>query len=455
MMEDAMLIDQLVERAKKAQAELATYSQEKIDSIVKMFGKVIFDNAVELSKIAIEETRMGVYEDKVAKCQGKSRIIWNNLKGKKSVGILEEDEEAGLVIMAKPMGVVGAVTPCTNPIVTPMCNAMFAIKGANAIIIAPHPRGKKGAKRIAELYYEQLDKMGVPRDIFLVIEEPSIELTNELMKKVNVVIATGGAGMVKAAYSSGKPSFGVGPGNVQGIIDRDVDIKQAASNMIASRIFDNGVICSGTQTIIAPREKFDEVINEFKSQGCYYVYDPERVDVFRKAILPNGVINKDAVGQSVQKIAELAGIDVPEGTKVIILKPDAYGKDDLLSKEKMCPVMTAYEYDEWEDAVEIAYQNLMYEGAGHSVDIQSNDDEHINYAGLKLPLSRLVVNQICATMAGGAFANSLSPTTTLGCGSWGNNSISENLSYFHLFNKSRIARVKPGWKQPSDAEIWE
>ena len=359
MMEDAMLIDQLVERAKKAQAELATYSQEKIDSIVKMFGKVIFDNAVELSKIAIEETRMGVYEDKVAKCQGKSRIIWNNLKGKKSVGILEEDEEAGLVIMAKPMGVVGAVTPCTNPIVTPMCNAMFAIKGANAIIIAPHPRGKKGAKRIAELYYEQLDKMGVPRDIFLVIEEPSIELTNELMKKVNVVIATGGAGMVKAAYSSGKPSFGVGPGNVQGIIDRDVDIKQAASNMIASRIFDNGVICSGTQTIIAPREKFDEVINEFKSQGCYYVYDPERVDVFRKAIFPNGVINKDAVGQSVQKIAELAGIDVPEGTKVIILKPDAYGKDDLLSKEKMCPVMTAYEYDEWEDAVEIAYQNLM------------------------------------------------------------------------------------------------
>ena len=218
MMEDAMLIDQLVERAKKAQAELATYSQEKIDSIVKMFGKVIFDNAVELSKIAIEETRMGVYEDKVAKCQGKSRIIWNNLKGKKSVGILEEDEEAGLVIMAKPMGVVGAVTPCTNPIVTPMCNAMFAIQGANAIIIAPHPRGKKGAKRIAELYYEQLDKMGVPRDIFLVIEEPSIELTNELMQTVNVVIATGGPGMVKAAYSSGKPSLGVGPGNVQGII---------------------------------------------------------------------------------------------------------------------------------------------------------------------------------------------------------------------------------------------
>ncbi|MEA5003094.1 MAG: aldehyde dehydrogenase family protein [Christensenella sp.] len=454
-MEDAMVIDQLVERAKAAQEVLAGYSQEKIDEIVKMFGKVVFDHAEEFAKEAVEETRMGVYEDKVAKCKGKSRIIWNNLKGKKSVGILEEDEETGITIMAKPMGVVGAVTPCTNPIVTPMCNAMFAIKGANAIIIAPHPRGKKGAKRMAELYYEQLDKMNVPRDIFLVIEEPSIELTNELMKKVNVVIATGGAGMVKSAYSSGKPSFGVGPGNVQGIIDRDVDVKTAVSNMIASRIFDNGVICSGTQTIIAPREKYDEILQEFQNQGCYYVYDPDRVEVFRKAIFPGGIINKDAVGQSVQDIAKLAGVEVSEGTKVIILKPGAYGRDDVLSKEKMCPVMTAYAYDTWEEAVEIAYQNLCYEGAGHSVDIQSNNDEHINYAGLRLPLSRLVVNQICATMAGGAFANSLSPTTTLGCGSWGNNSISENLSYFHLFNKSRIARVKKGWEQPSDEKIWE
>ena len=255
-MDDQLEIKNLIIRSKTAQKALEGYSQEKIDSIVRMFAKVVFDNAEPLAKMAAEETRMGVYEDKIKKNQGKARILWYGLKGKKSVGVLEEDREAGLVMIAKPMGVIGAVTPCTNPIVTPMCNAMFAVKGGNSIIIAPHPRAKKCAKKMEELYYEQLDKMGVPREIFLVIEEPSIERTNLLMKNVDVVIATGGAGMVKAAYSSGKPSFGVGPGNVQGIIDEDADIPKAAQNMIASRIFDNGIICSGTQTIIAPKKSF-------------------------------------------------------------------------------------------------------------------------------------------------------------------------------------------------------
>ncbi len=453
-MEDQMQISNLVTRAKAAQKIIAEYSQDRIDAIVKMFAKVIYDNAEPLAKMAAEETGMGVYEDKIQKNKGKARIICHSLKGKKSVGILEEDRAAGLITVAKPMGVVGAVTPCTNPIVTPMCNAMFAVKGGNSIIIAPHPRGKKCAKRIAELYYDELDKMGVPREIFLVIEEPSVELTNLLMKNVDVVIATGGAGMVKAAYSSGKPSFGVGPGNVQGIVDEDVDIEKTARNMIASRIFDNGIICSGTQTIIAPRYKYSEIIAEFTRQGAYYIDDEERINAFRKALFPDGQVNKYSVGQSVQAIAKLAGVEIPEGTKVIILKPKKYGRDDLLSKEKMCPVMTAYAYDTWEEAVKIAYENLMYEGAGHSVDIQSGNKEHIEYAGLSLPVSRVLVNQVCTSMNGGSFMNSLSPTTTLGCGSWGNNSISENLSYFHLFNKSRIAFVKENWSQPTDEEIF-
>jgi succinate-semialdehyde dehydrogenase len=449
-----MEIGELVEKSKMAQRIIAGYSQENIDAIVRVLAKVVYDNAEALAKLAVEESRMGVYEDKINKCRGKARILWNALKGRKSVGIIEVDEEAGLAIVAKPMGVIGAATPCTNPIVTPMCNAMFAIKGGNSIIIAPHPRSKKCAKRLAELYYAEFDKLGVPRDLFLVIEEPTIALSNELMKSVDVVIATGGASMVKSAYSSGKPSFGVGPGNVQGLVDDDVDFDETAKKMIQSRIFDNGIICSGTQTIIAGKKNYQNIIEAFRKNGAVYFDDSVIVDKFRKALFPGGQINKDTVGQSVTAIAALAGVEIPEGTKVIILKPEKYGEEDDLSREKMCPVMTAYDYDNWEEAVDIAYANLLCEGMGHSVDVQSNNREHIEYAGLKLPVSRILVNQICTSMNGGAFQNSLSPTTTLGCGSWGNNSISENLSYYHLFNKSRIAYVKPNWRQPGDEEIF-
>ncbi|MDR1306412.1 MAG: aldehyde dehydrogenase family protein [Treponema sp.] len=449
-----MEIAELVKKSRAAQRVIAGYSQEKIDALVRMLARVVYDNAEPLAKMAAEESRMGVYEDKITKNKGKARILWYGLKGKKSVGILEYDEAAGIALVAKPMGVIGAATPCTNPIVTPMCNAMFAIKGGNSIIIAPHPRSKLCAKRLKELYDPEFEKLQAPKDIFMVIEEPTIPLSTELMKEVDVVIATGGAAMVKSAYSSGKPSFGVGPGNVQGLIDEDVDIEETAKKMIQSRIFDNGIICSGTQTIIAPKKNYPKVIEAFVQNGCFYIDDPAKVEAFGRAIFPGGVINKDAVGQPVAAVAALAGIELPPGTKAIILKPRGYGEADVLSREKMCPVMTAYEYTNWEEAVDIAYANLMVEGAGHSVDLQSNNRDHIEYAALKLPVSRILVNQICTSMNGGAFQNSLSPTTTLGCGSWGNNSISENLSYYHLFNKSRIAYVKPIWNQPSDEEIF-
>ncbi|MDR1389346.1 MAG: aldehyde dehydrogenase family protein [Treponema sp.] len=449
-----MTIKELVTRSRAAQNVIAAYSQEKIDEIVRILAKVVYDNAEPLAKLAAEESRMGVYEDKVTKNRGKARILWYGLKGKKSVGILEHDKDAGITIVAKPMGVIGAATPCTNPVVTPMCNAMFAVKGGNSIIIAPHPRGKQCARRLAELYYGQFDKLGVPRDIFLVIEEPTIDLSSQLMASVDVVIATGGGAMVKSAYSSGRPSFGVGPGNVQGLIDNDVDFGETAQKLVQSRIFDNGIICSGTQTIIADKTNFTRVIDAFKKNGAFYLDDPAGVDKFRAALFPDGKINKDSVGQSMTAVAKLAGVEIPPGTKCVILKPPKYGKGEDLSREKMCPVMTAYEYDNWEHAVQIACENLLCEGAGHSVDIQSNNRAHIEYAALKLPVSRILVNQICTSMNGGSFQNSLSPTTTLGCGSWGNNSISENLSYYHLFNKSQIACVKPAWNQPDDEEIF-
>ena len=246
----------------------------------------------------------------------------------------------------------------------------------------------------------------------------------------------------------------MGPGNVQGLIDEGIDYKAAAGRMIASRIFDNGIICSGTQSIIAPEKDYDAIIKEFTSQGAYYIDNKEILARLADVVFPGGVINKKVVGQSVQTIAHLADIAVPEGTKVLIVKPERHGAGVVWSKEKMCPMMAAYSYKTWEEAVEIAYDNLLVEGEGHSADIQSDNEAHIEYAGVKLPVSRVVVNQTCSSMAGGAFANSLNPTTTLGCGSWGNNAISENLFYTHLMNKSRIAFVKKNWKQPSDNEVF-
>lgn len=444
----------LVERSRKAQEILATYDQAKTDEIVKMFAKVVFDHAEPLAKLAVEESRMGVYEDKILKNKGKSRIIWNAMKGRISVGIIGRDEESGIIEVAKPMGIIAAATPCTNPVVTPMCNAMFAVKCQNTIIIAPHPRGRKCAAALADLYDKELDWMGVPRDIFLVMEEPSVELTTELMAACDAVIATGGMAMVKSAYSSGKPSYGVGPGNVQGLIDEGINYKEAAGRMIASRIFDNGIICSGTQSIIAPEKDYEEIMKEFEGQGAYVIDDPNVMSKLAEVVFPGGTISKHVVGQPVQAIAGMAGISIPEDRKVIVVKPKRYGAGIVWSKEKMCPIMAAYSYKTWEEAVEIAYQNLLVEGEGHSADIQSDNRVHIEYAGVKLPVSRVMVNQTSSSMAGGAFANSLNPTTTLGCGSWGNNAISENLFYTHLMNKSRIVLVKKNWKQPSDEEIF-
>ncbi len=453
-MPDERYIQQLVDNARSAQRILETYDQEKTDRIVRMFAKVVFDNAEPLAKMAAEETGMGVCEDKIKKNQGKARIIWNHLKDKKSMGVLRYIEEEGIVEVAKPMGVVAAVTPCTNPIVTPMCNAMFAVKGKNAIIIAPHPRGKKCAVRMREIYHAGLEKLGVPAGIFQVLEEPSIEMTSMLMKAADVVIATGGMGMVRAAYSSGKPSFGVGAGNIQCIIDKGYDMSVCVPKIIAGRIFDNGIICSGEQSAIAHKDDFAAMLAEFEKGGAYIVRDSGESARLRDTLFPGGAVNKDTVGQPIEAIARLAGIEIPRGTKLMVVLPEIAGEGEQFSREKMCPVIAAYSYETWHEAVEIALANLEVEGKGHSVSIHSDSKENVEYAMDKLPVSRIIVNQICSTMNGGSFFNGLGPTTTLGCGSWGNNSISENLSYRHLINISRIAYQIPGRTQPSDGEIW-
>lgn len=452
-MEAKEYICAMVERARAAQAIYENSTQEQVDAVVRLLAKAVFDNAEELARLAVDETGMGVYEDKVKKNRGKARVIWSDLKGKPSVGVIRVLEEQGLVEVAKPMGVIGAITPTTNPIVTPMCNAMFALKGRNAIVICPHPRAKaSSAKAVA--YMKAAVKGLVPEDLIQIVEEPTVELSGLVMKLTDVCISTGGMAMVRAAYASGKPAFGVGAGNVQCIVDRDADLEKAIPMIIEGRAFDNGIICSAEQTAILPKEKYGEAVAIFQKNGVYYVDDPADVDKLRAAIFPGGVMHKDIVGQSALFVAERAGIAAPAGTRVLLVKAPAYGKADDFSKEKMCPVISAYAYGDWKEAVEIANANLNVEGKGHSVCIHSNNKEHVAYAASVLPVSRFLINQVCATNNGGSFFNSLSATTTLGCGSWGNNSISENLSYKHLFNVSRVAYVRPGSRMPSDEEIW-
>ena len=449
-----LFVKELVSKARAAQQVFEGYSQQQVDAVVRAIAKAIFDNAEPLARMAVDETRMGVYGDKVNKNKGKARVIWNDLKGKKSVGVIRECPEEGIIEVAKPMGVVGAVTPTTNPIVTPMCNAMFALKGRNAIIICPHPRAKKCSAEAVRLMKDAACKLGAPEDIIQIIAEPTVELSGLVMKLCDVCISTGGMGMVRAAYASGKPAFGVGAGNVQCLVDEGVDIEKAVPMIIEGRRFDNGIICSGEQTCIMPAKDYDRIVAEFVKDGAYYVSDPAMVLKLRETLFPGGVMDKNIVGQSADFVAEKAGIPAPKGTKVLLVKAPGYGRDDLYAKEKMCPVIAAYAYDKWEDGVAIALANLNVEGKGHSVCIHSNNDAHIRYAAEVLPVSRFLLNQICATSNGGSFFNSLSATTTLGCGSWGNNSISENLSWKHLFNVSRIAAVRPGSRMPSDEEIW-
>lgn len=453
-MEDREYIQDLVSKSRKALKEIESFDQKAIDRIVREIAKYVYDNAKELAEMSVKETGMGTVEYKTAKNLGKAKVLWHSLKGKKSMGIISEDEESGIIKIAKPVGVVGAIQPTTNPQVTPMANAMAAIKGRNTIIIAPHPRAEKTTKYLVDRWHEVLKKFNAPEHLIQYVNNSSVERTNLLMEHVDVIVATGGPGMVKAAYSSGKPSYGVGQGNVQTIIDRDADMKTAVKMIVDGRIFDRGIICSGEQTIITPVDRYEEMRKELEACGGYWIENNEEREKLLKTLFPGGKTNRDMVGQDVQSIGKAAGVDIPEGTKVIVMPEEAGAKESLLRKEKMFPVITPFKYDKFSEAVDIAIENLEIEGKGHSVSIHSHNDEHIKEFGLRASVSRVIVNQPCATHNGGNFVNGLNATSTLGCGSWGNNSISENFYYKHLLNITRIAKVKKNPVIPSDEEIW-
>ena len=448
-------IQDLVTNARNAQAEYESFNQEQVDAIVRDIGKFVYDNAEPLAKMAVDETDMGSYDDKVLKNKGKARVIWNNLKDKKSRGVIGEDADSNLVFVAKPMGVVAAVTPVTNPIVTPMCNGMFALKTGNAVIFASHPKAQKCAEYLALEFMKIVKSHDGPDNLIQVVTNGSVEKTQQLMQSADVVVATGGGAMVKSAYSSGKPSFGVGAGNVPVIIDRNIDLQDAVEKIVDGASFDHGIICSHEQFVIAPEENFDKTIELFTNTGkVWFTDDKNQIQKLREVVFQDGYLNKDVVGKSASEVGKMAGIDVPESSRLILLPADGSGTEDVLAKEKLCPVIAIVPYSTFEDAVNMAKANLLVEGAGHSAALHSNNDENIQKAGIELPISRLVVNQPSSTTAGGSLTNGFAPTTTLGCGSWGGNSISENLDYKHLMNVSRIGKIIPDKKVPTDDEIW-
>ena len=447
-------IEGYVKRGRAAQKEFEKYSQEEVDKAVMAIAKAVYDNAEELADLAVSESGMGNVKDKIIKNRSKSAVIWNSLKGKKSRGVIERAEVTGITKIAKPMGVVAAITPCTNPIVTPMSNAMFSLKSGNSIIITPHHKAIHSSTKAVEYMNEALKKLDMPENLIQILDQQSRENTKDLISACDVVIATGGMGMVKAAYSSGRPALGVGAGNVQCIIDEGIDYREAVKKAVEGRSFDNGIICSGEQSIIIPEKDKEEIFSILRELGCLVITDENERRVLREALFIEGVMNRHLVGQSAKAVAEFAKIPAENEVRAIVVEALDFGEKELLSKEKMCPVLVAHPYKTFEEAVAIASHNLEVEGKGHSVSVHSDNKDHILYAGENLSVSRFLINQACSFTAGGSYFNGLAPTNTLGCGSWGNNSISENLTYKHLMNISRIADFMPENKVPAEEDLW-
>ena len=447
-------IDKMIEKAKVAQSKWERKGQQEIDVVVREIAKTVYDNAEELARLTVEETKLGNIDHNIFQDKRKSEIIWYSLKGKKSVGIISEDKENELIEVAKPVGVVGVVLPVTIPVTNFMSNSMFSLKCGNSVIHAPHPSAKKTIATTANMVKEAISKFDVPDSLIQYIPEPTKEATQELMRKVNVVVATGGMGMVKAAYSSGRPAYGVGPGNVQAIIDRDIDFDDATKKIIASRSFNYGIPCASEQAAIVPRENYDKIVAFFVSNGAAYIENDLDIEKLKDTLFDkNGILSRQCIGISAYNVAKIAGISVPKDTVILLLKGDIEKQDNLLRREKLCPVTMIYTYDDFSQAVEIAKSNLEIEGKGHSVVIHSENRRHIEELAHAVYVSRVIVNQPSNFTAGGGFSIGFSPTTTLGCGTWENNIISENLTYKHLMNITRIGYPIKG-KVPKSEEIW-
>ena len=436
-------LDALIKRVKKAQEIFETYSQEQVDKIFKAAALAANKMRIPLAQMAVEETGMGVVEDKVIKNHFASEYIYNKHKNAKTCGVIKEDKPNGIKIVAQPLGVIAGIIPTTNPTSTAIFKSLITLKTRNGIIFSPHPRAKKCTIEAARVVLEAAVKAGAPKDIIGWIDTPSLELTNMLMTHddVSTILATGGPGMVKAAYSSGKPALGVGPGNTPAIIDETADIKMAVSSILMSKTFDNGMICASEQSVVIVDSVYDEVLKEFQYRGAYLLNKKEKEKV-AKTIIIDGKLNAGIVGQSAYKIAQMAGVDVPQHTKVLLGEVTKIDLSEEFSHEKLSPVLAVYRASDFDEAVQKAYELVVLGGAGHTSVLYTDErkDERINKFAAKLHTSRILINSPSSQGGIGDLYNfKLEPSLTLGCGSWGGNSVSENVGVKHLLNYKTVA----------------
>lgn len=457
-MEVKTYVDGLLKKAKAAQEIFEGYNQEQVDKVVRAIGIASYNAAEILAAEAVEETKKGRLDSKIMKHRRTALNSWYTCKGKKSVGMIEWDPVGCIAVYAKPAGIVACVTPTTNPTSTPVHNAMHSLKARNAIIVAAHPGAKKCTYHSVQVMRDALSDIGAPVDLIQAIEPEymSLEATQYLMSAVNVVIATGGAGMVRGAYSSGKPAFGVGQGNVQDFVGEDwEDYSKLADMIVGNRTYDYGMPCTCDQHVHIPETKVSVFIKELEKLGAFVVTKEEEIQKLREAIFgPKGEIMRDCVGVSATYIAKKAGITVPDTTTVLVVETTKYAEEELLCKEIMAPVLRIRPYKDIKEAVRIGKANYLMEGAGHSSAVFSNDTAVIDLVATQIPTCRIMVNQLAVAGTGGPYDNGLPHTVSLGCGFWGGNSISENLTYKHLMNYSRVSYIIPNAHIPTPEEIW-
>lgn len=429
-------------QVREAQKEFSTFTQEQVDEIFRQAAMAANNARISLAKMAVEETGMGIVEDKVIKNHFASEYIYNQYKEEKTCGIIDRDEAFGVMKIAAPIGVVAAIIPTTNPTSTAIFKALISLKTRNAIFFAPHPRAKKCTIAAAKIVLDAAVKAGAPKNIIAWIDEPSLELSSAIMASSDLILATGGPGMVKAAYSSGKPAIGVGAGNTPAIIDETAHIKMAVSSILLSKSFDNGVICASEQSVLVMEEIYEEVKKEFSERGAYILKGKE-IDAVRKLLVIDGKLNAKIVGQSAFTIAKLAGIKVPEATKALIGEVTSVELEESFSHEKLSPVLAMYKIKDFDEGLKKASRLIELGGLGHTSVLytdQNKSIDRIERFGLMMKTGRTIINMPAAHGAiGDLFNFKLAPSLTLGCGSWGGNSVSENVGVKHLMNVKSIA----------------
>ena len=453
-LEEQKYISELIERARKAQKIAEDFDQERVDHLITAIAwNIVKPGTIEeIARFAVEETQMGNYESKYAKLMTKLKGALRDMKGKKSMGIIEKDEEKGIIKIAKPVGVVGAVLPTTNPEATPVLKAMMAIKTRNAIVMSPHPRAKETNTYIVNIMRSVLKKYNAPEDLIIGVENPTLEITQELMRQCDLILATGGAGMVKSAYSSGKPAYGVGVGNAVVVVDETADIKDAANKIMRSKTFDYATSCSTENSLVIQESIYDDMIKALKEEGGYLLNEEEKAKLQSRMWI-NGVLNRDIVAQPAEKIAQVAGIDMPKDRKFIMVEESGVGPDYPFSGEKLSVVVAIYKYKEFQEAIDKVNEITSYQGKGHSCGIHSTNDEHIRELALKTYTSRVMVRQPQCLANSGAWTNGMPMTLSLGCGTWGGNISSENITWKHLLNITWVSYPIPD-TQPTDEELF-